>query len=107
MRHTRIALAALAVWLTAPPVCPSGAQEKATDPEKSSLWMKKKLEFSQNILAGLTAGDFDKISTNARSMNFLGYLEQYSREDQPDYKRQVGFFEFANKELMRQARAKN
>jgi len=69
--------------------------------------MKKKLELSQNILAGLTEADFDKVRKNAQAMNFLGALEKWQRADKPDYKRQVSYFEFANLELIRQAGEKN
>jgi len=88
-------------------VCPLSGQEKVAAQEKSSVWMKKKLEFSQNILAGLTESDFDKISRNAKNMNFLGHLEKWGRADNLDYKRQVSHFEFANAELIRQAKDKN
>lgn len=88
-------------------VYPLNGQEKAAEPEKSSIWMKKKLEFTQNILAGLTESDFDKVGRNAKNMNFLGHLEKWARADNPDYKRQVSSFEFANAELIRQAKDKN
>ena len=40
------------------------------DPSKDkgkpeSFWMKKKLDYSQQILAGLTKGDFDLLMQNA------------------------------------------
>ncbi len=69
--------------------------------------MKKKLQLSQNILAGLTESDFDKVRTNAQAMNFLGYLEKWAHADMPDYRLQVRYFDFANRELIRQARDKN
>ncbi len=70
--------------------------------------MEKKLELSQNILAGLTESDFDKIRVNAEAMSYLGYLQRWIRGDRaPDYKKQVVFFDFANQRLVRQAKAKN
>jgi cytochrome c556 len=108
MKNLIIALAAVIVSLTAASVCPSNEPDKKpSDDEKSTVWMQKKLEYSQNILAGLTEGDFDKISKNAKEMNFMDYLERWTRAGSPDYKRQVSYFEFANKELIRQAKEKN
>lgn len=101
-------LTTAALSVGASSICLSSAQEKKpSKQEKASIWMKKKLEFSQNILAGLTECDFDKVRANAEAMDVLGYLEQWARADMPDYKRQVSYFEFANRELIRQARAKN
>lgn len=99
-----LTVAALAVGGTL--VGPLSAQEK-TEKEKVSIWMAKKLEFSQNILAGLTEGDYDKVARNAKNMNFVGYLEKWTRADLPEYKRQVSYFDLANAELIRQAQAKN
>jgi len=87
-----------------------GAHDKKPseqEKEKSSRWMKRKLEHAQNILAGLTKADFDLIADNAKSMQFLGYLEKWERADQPAYKRQVVYFEMANQEVIRQAGEKN
>jgi hypothetical protein len=82
-----------------------GADEK-TD-KKASVWMQKKLEYSQNILAGLTKGDFDAIGKNATAMGFMGFLEKWMRSDMPAYKQQMTHFDWANKEIYRQAEAKN
>jgi hypothetical protein len=40
-------------------------------------------------------------------MSILNYLERWSRADQPRYKQQVAAFDMANKELTKQAAAKN
>jgi hypothetical protein len=96
-----ITLAALFVGLS------NGQEKKSADKEKASIWMKKKLEFSQNVLAGLTEADFQKIDTNAKAMSFLGHLEKWTRADRPDYKEQMFYFEVANKDLLREAREKN
>ncbi len=78
--------------------------------EKPSDWMKQKLEMSQNILAGLTKGDFDAVETNAQKMNVVNFLEKLVATDQPHYKeymRQLSAFETANRELLRQSARKN
>jgi len=112
MKSSVNALAALLVCLVAISVGLSSAQEtKHSAREEPSLWlknwMKRKLEFSQNVLAGLTEGDFDKIRKNAEALNILGNLERWVQAKKPDYVRQVSLFEFANSELIRQARDKN
>ena len=108
MKHTLILAAALAVALST--LCSPrsvGQEKKADDKDKASLWMKSKLELSKNILAGLTKGDFEMVTQNAASMNILTYLEMWTRADQRAYKQQVTAFEMANKELVKQAVAKN
>lgn len=89
-------------------VAPSDGQEKKSPPQvKPDVWMKRKLEFSQEILAGLTEGNFAKVNDFAQMLNFVGYLSAWLRAEEPDYKRQVTYFEFAAKELIRQSKEKN
>lgn len=107
MRSPLIALAAVVLVLALLSCSPSGADEKKPPSEEASVWMQKKLEFSQKILAGLTEGDFEKIGKNAEAMNFLGFFEKYARAEMPEYKKQLTLFESANQELLRQAKAKN
>jgi len=117
VNNTRIGLACLVVTLVLLLACPSGqvakadkdgAKKQAADKrEKASLWMTKKLEYSQKILAGLTKGDFDLIKKNAQQMQVVGYLESWDRADMPDYRRQIRYYEDANKELIRQAEKGN
>ena len=75
--------------------------------EKASLWMVRKLEFSQNILAALTRGDFDLLEKNASEMYVVGYLEKWDMADLPSYRKQVKIFDDSTRELIRQAKAKN
>ena len=108
MKHciTLLAMAAVA-WGTLF-VRPLDAEpKKPGDQDKASLWMKMKLTASQNILAGLTESDFDKVSVNAEAMRYVGYLEKWVRGTSPEYRRQISYFEFANSELIRQASEKN
>lgn len=94
----------------APASLPTRAQvpdQQGIDPAKRIEWMKKKLELSQNILAGLTEEDYKKIGLNAGAMNFIGYLEKWDRRDSHEYKQQLGYFTFANRELIRQSKEKN
>ena len=65
MKKSLTTLAAL-ILITAPlavqPTRGDDQQEQEKEKEKpASVWMKMKLSASQNILAGLTKGDFDEI----------------------------------------------
>jgi hypothetical protein len=90
-------------------VCRAGAEDRkpADDKDKASLWMKKKLDFSQKIFVGLTRGDLEMVRDNAEGMEVIGYLEKSDYARLPGYPQQVRYFDAANKELIRQARAKN
>jgi hypothetical protein len=89
-----------------------GDKAPKTQPETAknkggSVWMKVKLRSSQNILRGLTLGDFDLIEENARRMNNFGRLEKLVHSRNAEYQTQLKFLEHANQELMRQAEKKN
>ena len=112
MKNKRFGLASLLVALVVLSVSTVGADEKKpvekkTDKQKASIWMEKKLEHTQKILAGLTKADFEMIQSSAGEMQVLNYLEGWVRADRPEYKRQLGYFSDANKELIRQAGKKN
>lgn len=78
--------------------------EKADD---ASYWMTKKLELSQNVLAGLTKSDFEMIAENAEKMRDLNRFESFVRRRTPAYRTQLRLFQHANAELVRTAEAKN
>ncbi len=77
--------------------------EEKIDDKNPSIWMKKKLDYSQEILAGLTSEDFDKIADNARAMKVLGKFEAFFRNRNAAYTRQLQVFEDTNDEIIRQA----
>lgn len=77
------------------------------DEEKASFWMKKKLEYTDQVLEALTSEDFEQISKSARTMNNLGYLERWVRSGSPEYRRQLRIFQSANKQLIEMADEKN
>ena len=72
-----------------------------------SVWMKVKLKSTENILRGLTLGDFDLIEENARRMNHFGRLERLVHSRDAEYQTQLKFLTHANNELVRQAQKKN
>ena len=77
--------------------------DEKTGDKSPSIWMKKKLDYSQNILAGITAEDYDKIADNARTMKGLGKFEAFVRSRNAAYTRQLQAFEDINDEIIRQA----
>jgi hypothetical protein len=101
---TLATLMLIAAPLTVQPTRGGDDQDKE---QKSSIWMKQKLSASQNILAGLTKGDFEAIDKNAQSMLVVEYLEKALRADTPGYNMKLKDFEYANKALSLAAREKN
>ncbi len=102
--------AALAICLvSAGLVARSVAQEKqpASQEQPMSYWMKRKLEYSQNILSGLAKADFEAIEASAQSMLNLSKVEGFIRRQAPGYTSQVHVFEESNDEIIRQARKHN
>jgi hypothetical protein len=83
------------------------ATEEKIDDKNPSIWMKKKLDYSQNILAGVTSEDFDKIADNARAMKGLGKFEAFVRSRNPAYTRQLQIFNEVNDDIIRQADSDN
>ena len=87
----------------------SGEDEKdvKNKDEQTSVWMKKKLAYSQNILSGLATADFDKIVTNAEAMQGLSRVEGFIRGRTPGYRTQLQIFEEANREIIANAKKDN
>ena len=73
----------------------------------SSVIMARKLDHSKGILEGLATEDFELIATNAKVMSTFTQLESWFRADVPEYKAQLELFRVANKQVIRQAEAKN
>jgi hypothetical protein len=83
-----------------------GAAEPSKD-SAPSVWMKKKLDYSQGILSGLATADFDKIAKNAQAMEGLSKIEGFVRARTPGYRKQLDIFMEANAEIIRQAERDN
>jgi hypothetical protein len=87
----------------------SSSGDKKTDEDakkQASIWMKSKTKLSQEILVGLTEGDFEKVEKNAKLLDFVNFFEVlFPKSD--EYRQQTALFSSANKELIRQAGAKN
>ena len=102
MRRMTAPFAIALVCCTALAVRGDDSQEKT-----QSYWMKKKLEYSQNILSSLATEDFASISKNAALMKALDGLEKYVHPRGKEYRMQLQTFQFANDELLRNAEEKN
>lgn len=81
----------------------------AVDPPQGdvSFWMKKKLAYSEQILAGLANEDFAAISKTARSMSALSAMEKWARGSVPEYQAQLTNFQSATQQLVRASDREN
>jgi hypothetical protein len=82
-------------------------REAADKNQPTNFWMKKKLEYSQNILAGIANADFDKIVANAQAMRQLSQIEGFLHGQTPGYRTQLHIFEEAAGEIIRQGKKDN
>ena len=78
-------------------------KEDQPDEKHPSMWMKRKLNYAQNILAGLTSADFDQVKQSAKQMQGLSKIEGFVRGRTPGYKSQLQVFQEATDEIIRQA----
>ncbi|MCC9601735.1 hypothetical protein LOC67_14340 [Stieleria sp. JC731] len=84
----------------------SDALEAQSD-QPVSVWMEKKLQYSQAILRGLATSDFDSIRENARSMGLLSRVEGFVRGKNADYRTHVRTFSQISKDIETQAELEN
>ncbi len=105
MKNTRTLTFLLLLALGMPSFAHAEGTEQGS--QQASFWMKQKLQLSQNILAGLTSGDFEMIKASAESLSVLNHLEGFVRRQNPGYTAQVTIFQFANDELIRAAHKQN
>jgi len=75
--------------------------------EDENAWMQAKLTGSRNILEHLTKGDIEAVTTDARRMQVMNYMEQWLTtseiEELSEYRGQLNAFEYSTKELIRYA----
>ena len=69
--------------------------------------MEKKLEYTQEILRGLAIGDLASVAEKGEQMRLLSKVEGWIRNRKPGYRDQFQAFEFANAEIVRNAKANN
>jgi hypothetical protein len=58
--------------------------QDAAKPNKRTLFMRQKLEFSKNILEGLTTENFDLIAKNAKNLRLLSQAAEWEVPFIPD-----------------------
>lgn len=90
-----------------PPEEQTKQQEEIPDAKEMSVWMRKKLDYSQEILKGLAMGDFEAIQTSAARMHRLNKVEGFIRRRNPRYTMYVHEFEAISNELVEQAKEQN
>lgn len=107
--QTLAVIATATVLLLAPNSIAVGQEQKTPKSNESepSVWMRKKLDFSRNILAGLASEDFDRVATNAQAMQGMSKLEWFIRGKVPGYRTQLEIFQDANEQIIRQAQKDN
>jgi cytochrome c556 len=101
------AICVAAVFLAIGVIANGDEGQQADQNQPESFWMKKKLEYSQNILAGIATADFEKIVANAQSMRNLSKIEGFVRAQTPGYRAQLHIFEESADEIIRQAKKDN
>ena len=80
------------------------AQDKGKVASKDE--MTKKLEYSKNILAGLSTENFELITANAEALNELG-KKRWLENESSEYRTQHQVFWFSNESLIDAAKDKN
>jgi hypothetical protein len=83
------------------------ANSKESKESEVSFWMEKKMEYTQGILRGLATGDLKMVEQKAELMRRVSQIEGWLRSRKPGYKSQFQAFEFANAEILRNAKANN
>ena len=72
------------------------------DDAPTSVWMKKKLVYSQEMLRLLAVGDMAKLQQVSQRMSLVSVFEGFARSDSRTYTNHLRTFQLANRELTRQ-----
>lgn len=78
-------------------------EEAKEGSEHASVWMRKKMEYSQHLLEGIATADLDMVADNARAMQGLSKVEAFVRGRTPGYRTQLQIFQAATEDIIRQA----
>lgn len=79
----------------------------APKPEKPSIVMEKKMEYSQNLLRALMTDDFDEAGKNVKLMKTFTHLEEMFRGRRPGYEDQLKKFQASVADLSQAIDEKN
>ncbi len=86
-------------------------EKQKQDESEENVWMRLKLRSSQEILGGLTSGDLKKVEEQGRRLLAFNILEKWIQENpqsnKSEYQGQLHVFEYAAKEIVRNAESKN
>jgi PAB1-binding protein PBP1 len=80
-------------------------QQKESQAKAASVWMTKKLDYSKEILAGITVADPERVKAAAGHIRTLNKVEAFVRSKNPAYREQLKAFQEANEEILRRAEA--
>jgi hypothetical protein len=81
--------------------------EPTPDDAPMSVWMEKKLRYSQELLRLLAVGDLDELQATAHRMKLVSKVEGFVRSNNATYTNHLRVFQLANEELIRQAEREN
>jgi hypothetical protein len=103
---TRLSLLALIVASAGP--LPSRGQDAETG--QRVRFMRKKLEFSKNVLEGLAREDFDLIAKNAKGLMVMSQASEWDDPVMPNVEQYLSYtreFQRLTDELIRSGKQKN
>jgi len=72
-----------------------------------SVWMERKMQYSQELLRGLATKDFQKIETNAKQMRLISKVEGFVRGGKEPYRTQLRTFQRVCDNMITQADQEN
>lgn len=105
MRHTAICTV-FAIGLCM--AMAHGDEPKPDTATDKSFWMTKKLQYMQDILAGLTSEDLELVAKKASQMRALSKIEGWARRaESEEYRRQLRLFQRTTQMLEGEAAKSN
>ena len=78
------------------------AVRKITD-QPMSVWMERKLNYSQSVFRALALGDLETVKLKAAQMNLVGKVEGFARIKNRPYQAQLHAFDRVSREIAQQA----
>ncbi len=87
--------------------CAADEPDPAQQSGEASVGMKMKLDLSKQLLAALATADYEVLAKRAAEMDAINQVEDFVRGQSPEYRTQLLVFQFASKELKRNAEERN
>lgn len=107
MRRTLLTTLAIFAAVAATTIAadpPKTAVEPKNGHEKSQLFMRQKLTYSQAILEGLVLEKYDLIATNAALLRNMNLTNAFFTLGNPSYKAEISSFQLAVDNLSKRAK---